>query len=242
MKKLHPTTIPIFNRRFLLVLSAYAKKFEYDSFIEILKKANDSYRHIPLMQFIKKQDQYPYRVLVGTILSARTKDELTAKVSEKLFLRAPNPLKLSQLSEEEIIDLIYPVGFYRRKAKNIKTIAFLLLEKYQGMIPHKIEDLLQFPGVGRKTANLVLGTAFKIDSISVDTHVHRISNRLGILKTKIPEETEQDLKCIFPKKYWITLNPYLVSHGQLICKPVSPLCSQCKISQFCHRIGISRSR
>lgn len=224
------------------MLSAYAKKFEYDGFIETLKKANDSYRHIPLMQFIKKEDRYPYRVLIGTILSARTKDELTAKVSERLFLKAPNHLKLSQLSEEEIIDLIYPVGFYRRKAKNIKTIAFLLLEKYQGMIPHKIEDLLQFPGVGRKTANLVLGTAFKIDSIAVDTHVHRISNRLGILKTKIPEETEQDLKCIFPKKYWITLNPYLVSHGQLICKPISPLCSQCKISQFCHRIGISRSR
>jgi endonuclease-3 len=224
------------------MLTAYGKKFAYDSFIAALKKANDSYHHIPLMQLIKKEDQYPYRVLIGTILSARTQDKLTAMISKKLFLKAPNPLKLSQLSEEEIIDLIYPVGFYRRKAKNIRTIAFLLLERYHGMIPDKIEDLLQFPCVGRKTANLVLGTAFKIDTISVDTHVHRISNRLGILKTKIPEETEQDLRSIFPQEYWIILNPYLVSHGQFICKPISPICSQCKINQFCHRIGIGRSR
>lgn len=157
-------------------------------------------------------------------------------------MKAPNPLKLSQLSEGEIIDLIYPVGFYRIKAKHIKAAAALLLEKYQGMVPQKIEDLLQFPGVGRKTANLVLGTAFKIETISVDTHVHRISNRLGILKTKIPEETEQGLKRIFPKEYWITLNPYLVGHGQIVCKPISPFCSQCKIRQFCHRVGVDRRR
>lgn len=224
------------------MLTAYGKKFAYDGFIAALKEANDSYHHVPLMQSIKKEDQYPYRVLIGTILSARTQDKLTAAVSEKLFLKAPDPLKLSQLSEEEIIDLIYPVGFYRRKAKNIRTIAFLLLEKYHGRIPDKIEDLLLFPGVGRKTANLVLGTAFKIDTISVDTHVHRISNRLGILRTKIPEETEQDLRSIFPQEYWIILNPYLVSHGQFICKPISPICSQCKINQFCQRIGIGRSR
>jgi len=224
------------------VLTAYGKKFKYDGFIEALKKANNDYHHIPLMQYIKKEDQYPYRVLIGTILSARSKDELTAIISERLFLKAPDPLKLSQLSEEEIIDLIYPVGFYRRKAKNIKAIAFILLEKYGGRVPDKIEDLLQFPGVGRKTANLVLGTAFKIDTISVDTHVHRISNRLGILKTKNPEETEQDLRSIFPIKYWITLNPYLVSHGQIICKPISPICSQCRIDQFCQRTGIGRSR
>ena len=225
-----------------MVLTAYAKKFEYATFMEALKKAYDSYHRISLMESLKKEDEYPYRVLIGTVLSARTKDELTAVVSDRLFSKAPNPFELSQLSEEEIINLIYPVGFYRIKAKNIKAIAFLLLEKYQGMVPHKIENLLQFPGVGRKTANLVLGTAFKIATVSVDTHVHRISNRLGILKTKIPEETEQDLKRIFPKEYWIPLNPYLVGHGQVICKPISPTCSQCKINQFCHRIGVHRSR
>jgi len=234
--------IIIFQEVFSFVLTAYAKKFAYVYFIKALKSAYDSYHLISLMQFIKKDDQYPYRVLIGTILSARTKDELTAKVCEKLFLKAPNLLKLSQLSEKVIIDLIYPVGFYRRKAKNIKTISSLLLEKYNGMVPHKLEELLQFPGVGRKTANLVLGTAFKIEAITVDTHVHSISNRLGILKTKIPEETEKDLKCIFPKKYWIILNPYLVGHGQVICKPLSPFCSQCKVKQFCHRIDVNRSR
>lgn len=116
------------------------------------------------------------------------------------------------------------------------------MEKYHEKVPNKMENLLQFPGVGRKTANLVLGTAFKIDTICVDTHVHRISNRLGILKTKIPGETEKDLKCIFPKKYWIPLNPYLVGHGKSICKPISPICSQCKIKLFCQLIGVHQSR
>jgi len=220
----------------------YAKKFDFERFMNELKMVFNSYHNIPLMKFIKKEDQYPYRVLIGTILSARTKDEVTAKASERLFTKAPNPLKLSQLSEEEIIKLIYPVGFYRRKAKNIKAIASILLVKYDNKVPDKINELLQLPGVGRKTANLVLGVAFKIDAITVDTHVHRISNRIGIVKTKIPQETEQDLKQILPKKYWITFNTYLVGHGQTICKPISPLCSQCKITQFCCRIGVNRSR
>ena len=220
----------------------YAKTLNFDELMERLFQEIHSYHHVPLINQIKKEGEYPYRVLISTVLSSRTKDEVTARASEKLFLKAPNPQKLSRLSEEEIIGLIYPVGFYRIKAKNIKSIANILLQEYNGMVPNKLDHLLQFPGVGRKTANLVLGIAFKIDAITVDTHVHRISNRLGIVKTEIPGETEQDLQMILPKKYWISFNTYLVAHGQSICKPISPLCSQCNIFQYCQRIGVIKSR
>jgi len=224
------------------MIMPYAKTLNFDELMERLFQEIHSYHHVPLINQIKKEGEYPYRVLISTVLSSRTKDEVTARASEKLFLKAPNPQKLSRLSEEEIIGLIYPVGFYRIKAKNIKSIANILLQEYNGMVPNKLDHLLQFPGVGRKTANLVLGIAFKIDAITVDTHVHRISNRLGIVKTEIPGETEQDLQMILPKKYWVSLNTYLVAHGQSICKPISPLCSQCNIFQYCQRIGVIKSR
>jgi endonuclease-3 len=224
------------------MIMPYAKTLNFDELMERLFQEIHSYHHVPLINQIKKEREYPFRVLISTVLSSRTKDEVTARASEKLFLRAPNPQKLSRLSEEEIIGLIYPVGFYRIKAKNIKSIANMLLQEYSGMVPNKLDHLLQFPGVGRKTANLVLGIAFKIDTITVDTHVHRISNRLGIVKTEIPAETEQDLQMILPKKYWISFNTYLVAHGQSICKPISPICSQCNIFQYCQRIGVIKSR
>lgn len=224
------------------MIMPYAKTLNFDELMERLFQEIHSYHHVPLINQIKKEGEYPYRVLISTVLSSRTKDEVTARASEKLFLKAPNPQKLSRLSEEEIIGLIYPVGFYRIKAKNIKSIANILLQEYNGMVPNELDHLLQFPGVGRKTANLVLGIAFKIDTITVDTHVHRISNRLGIVKTEIPGETEQDLQMILPKKYWISFNTYLVAHGQSICKPISPLCSQCNIFQYCQRIGVIKSR
>ena len=224
------------------MIMPYAKTLNFDELMERLFQEIHSFHHVPLINQIKKEREYPFRVLISTVLSSRTKDEVTARASEKLFLRAPNPQKLSRLSEEEIIGLIYPVGFYRIKAKNIKSIANILLQEYNGMVPNKLDHLLQFPGVGRKTANLVLGIAFKIDTITVDTHVHRISNRLGIVKTEIPGETEQDLQMILPKKYWISFNTYLVAHGQSICKPISPLCSQCNIFQYCQRIGVIKSR
>ena len=224
------------------MIMPYAKTLNFDELMERLFQEIHSFHHVPLINQIKKEREYPFRVLISTVLSSRTKDEVTARASEKLFLRAPNPQKLSRLPEEEIIGLIYPVGFYRIKAKNIKSIANILLQEYNGMVTNKLDHLLQFPGVGRKTANLVLGIAFKIDTITVDTHVHRISNRLGIVKTEIPGETEQDLQMILPKKYWISFNTYLVAHGQSICKPISPLCSQCNIFQYCQRIGVIKSR
>ena len=224
------------------MIMPYAKIVKFDELIERLSQEIRSYHNLPLIKQIKKEGEYPYRILISTVLSSRTKDEVTAQASEKLFSKAPNPQKLSRLSEKDIVDLIYPVGFYRVKAKNIKGIASILLGKYNGIVPNNLNDLTQLPGVGRKTANLVLGIAFNIDSITVDTHVHRISNRIGIIKTEIPVETEQDLKVILPKKYWISLNTYLVAHGQVICKPISPLCSQCKIVPYCRQVGVNRSR
>ena len=224
------------------MIMLYAKTVKLDELMEKLSQEIRSYHKLPLINQIKKEGEYPYRVLISTVLSSRTKDEVTAQASEKLFLKAPNPQKLSRLSEENIIDLIYPVGFYRIKAKNIKNIARILLEEYNGLVPNKLNHLLQLPGVGRKTANLVLGIAFNVNTITVDTHVHRISNRLGIIKTEIPGETEQDLQVLFPKKYWISLNTYLVAHGQSICKPISPLCSQCQIFSYCQQNGVKRSR
>ncbi|KUK98497.1 MAG: putative EndoIII-related endonuclease [Atribacteria bacterium 34_868] len=220
----------------------YARNINFD---ELMKKLFDElqfYKHLPLINQMNKNEKDPYQILISAMLSSRTKDEITAKASERLFARAPNPEKLSRMTEEEIIYLIYPVGFYRIKAKNIKKIANILLEKYGGMVPDNLNDLIQLPGVGRKTANLVLGIAFHRNTITVDTHVHRISNRLGIVKTSNPKETELDLMMILPQKYWICFNTYLVAHGQKICNPIIPKCSQCKIMPYCRQIGVIRHR
>lgn len=224
------------------MITVYAEKVNFDKLMEKLSNEIHFYQNLPVINQIKKEGEYQFRILISTVLSSRTKDEVTAKASEKLFSKAPDPQKLSRLPEIEIRELIYPVGFYRIKAKNIKNIAKILLKKYNGLVPDNMNDLIKLPGVGRKTANLVLGIAFDIDSITVDTHVHRISNRLGIVKTTKPGETEQDLQIILPKKYWISFNTYLVLHGQSICKPISPLCSQCKIISFCKRINVDTSR
>jgi endonuclease III len=220
----------------------YARMINFDILMDELSKEIMSYGHLPLMNKMNRGDEYAYRILIGTVLSSRTKDEVTALASERLFAQAPNPEKLSQLSETEIANLIYPVGFYRIKSKNIKNIGNLIIEKYNSKVPDTLDELIQLPGVGRKTANLVLGVAYNIESITVDTHVHRISNRIGIVKTKIPQETEQDLQKILPKKYWISYNKLLVAYGQIICRPISPICSKCKISNFCKRIGVKKSR
>jgi len=224
------------------MIMPYARSIQYDGLMEELSREIESNGHFPLMNQMKREGEYPYRILISTVLSSRTKDEVTARASERLFSKAPDPERLSLLSEAEIADLIYPVGFYRVKSKNIKKIAELILKKYRGNVPNTLSDLTQLPGVGRKTANLVLGIAFNIDSITVDTHVHRIANRIGLIKTKTPQETEQDLQMVLPKKYWIDFNTLLVAYGQIICKPISPLCSQCKIVHYCQRIGVNRSR
>ena len=183
-------------------------------------------------------DGDPFKVLIATILSARTKDEVTIKASRKLFSAADNPYDMIKLGEKKISELIYPVGFYRNKAKNIIQICKELIEKHGGKVPDTMEELLKLKGVGRKTANLVLILGYDKMGICVDTHVHRITNRWGYVKTKTPEETEMELRKKLPKKHWKEINELLVSFGQHICKPAKPQCNTCPIQKLCPRIGV----
>ncbi len=184
----------------------------------------------------------PWAVLVSTIISLRTKDDVTLKASEKLLEKAANPSELSALRQDKIEKLIYPAGFYRNKAASLKKIAAILLEQHNGKVPASMEVLLSLPGVGRKTANLVLNEAFDLDAVCVDIHVHRISNRCGWLTSKNPEETEMILRDILPKKFWKRINRLLVLYGQNLCRPVSPFCSRCVIAKFCSRRDVNHFR
>jgi len=184
----------------------------------------------------------PWAVLVSTILSLRTKDDVTLESSRRLLAKAPDPAALAALSEAQVARLAYPAGFYRTKAASLKKIAAILLEQYNGEVPADMDALLALPGVGRKTANLVLIEAFNLPGICVDVHVHRISNRCGWLSSKTPEETEMTLRDILPKKYWKGINALLVLYGQNLCRPVSPHCSRCVIKTHCKRMGVGKSR
>jgi endonuclease-3 len=187
-------------------------------------------------------NQDPWAVLVSTIISLRTKDEVTMVRSRVFLEKAPGPQELLALDEDSIAKLIYPAGFYRTKAANLKKIAAILIGSHDGKIPADMEKLLALPGVGRKTANLVLTEAFNKEGLCVDIHVHRISNRNGWVKTKTPEETEMRLRTLLPKKYWKPINPLLVLYGQKLCRPVSPYCSRCVIYDQCQKRGGDRSR
>ncbi len=184
----------------------------------------------------------PYQILIATILSLRTKDTLTAQIAPKLFALADNPTDMMRHSEETIAETIYPVGFYRNKAKSIRAISRQLLTEYGGQVPDDLDALLKLPGVGRKTANLTLTAGFNKPAICVDIHVHRISNRWGYVQTSAPEKTEFALREKLPQEYWIEYNALLVPFGQNLCAPVSPWCSRCPLTEFCERIGVTRSR
>jgi endonuclease-3 len=186
--------------------------------------------------------QSPFRVLISCILSLRTQDATTAKASHRLFALADSPETMLKLTAKKIEKLIYPVGFYRTKAKDILEICQTLIDRYAGQVPDSIDELLKFRGVGRKTANLVVTLGYRKAGICVDTHVHRISNRWGYVKTKTPEKTEFALRDKLPKKYWIEFNDLLVSFGQHLCRPISPVCSQCPIANYCSRVGVSVKR
>ena len=181
-------------------------------------------------------------VLVSTIISLRTKDEVTLTASQRLLEKARDSAQLSAMKQSVIEKLIYPAGFYRNKAASLKKIAAILIDQYEGKVPSKMEELLALPGVGRKTANLVLSEGFDIDAICVDIHVHRISNRCGWLKSGSPEETEMILRDILPVKFWKRINYLLVLYGQKLCRPVSPFCSCCIIKKNCARNGVEKSR
>ncbi|HPO60161.1 MAG TPA: endonuclease III [Exilispira sp.] len=213
----------------------------FDTIIPILEKYLKG-TTLPAISLLDTEGFSEFELLISTILSARTKDDVTYKAARKLFEKANTPVKIMRLSEQQIIELIYPVGFYKTKAKNIKKTSAIIHEKYNDRVPDELEELLKLPGVGRKTANLVIAVAFKKNGLCVDTHVHRISNRLGIIKTRNPEETEMKLREILPKKYWEIYNRLLVSFGQNICKPISPFCNICPISSYCKKIGVRSSR
>ena len=184
----------------------------------------------------------PFETLVSTILSLRTKDKVTETASRRLLSRAPDPATLVSLTPRAIEQLIYPVGFYRTKALNLLATCRTILDVHGGRVPRSMDELLALPGVGRKTANLVLTVGFGDYGICVDTHVHRISNIWGYVKTKTPEETEFALRRKLPRRHWKTYNDILVTFGQNLCAPVSPWCSKCPVAPYCSRIGVKRFR
>jgi endonuclease-3 len=183
-----------------------------------------------------------FQILTGCILSLRTRDETTLPAAERLFELAPTPEVLARLPLRAIERAIYPVGFYRTKARTLKSLARHLISRHGGKTPDRLDDLLAIKGVGRKTANLVLTLGFKKPGICVDTHVHRISNRWGLVEARTPEKTEYALRKVLPRRYWIEFNDLLVSFGQTVCHPTSPHCSRCPIRGWCPRIGVRRSR
>lgn len=197
---------------------------------EIMKSLNALY---PDRDFPTNQIDDPYFVLISCLLSLRTKDEVTFPAAKRLFEKVRTPEEMITLSEKDIQKLIFPVGFYKRKSKTILDISKRLIDEYGSVVPDTIDELIGFKGVGRKTANLVVTQGYHKPGITVDVHVHRISNRIGWVKTKNPTETEFTLRDILPKKYWKDINELLVKHGQNICKPRTPNCSKCPISKFC---------
>ena len=217
------------------------RTFDIDRFVAAIE-ANYRQWNPPIITFIANRGATPFEVLVSTLLSLRTKDEVTGEAARRLLDEARTPEAMVALSPKKIEELIYPVGFYPTKAKRLISISRILLDRYGGKVPDSLEALTALPGVGRKTANLVLVEGFKIPAICVDTHVHRISNRIGYVKTKTPDKTELALRKKLPKRHWVRYNELLVAFGQTLCRPVSPFCSRCPVSDMCPQIGVARHR
>jgi len=205
-------------------------------FLEKLREEIINYK-VPVVELVSVQTKDPFKILVATILSARTKDETTARASEKLFKAAPDSNSLSTLSQEQIRELIYPVGFYKAKAGYLSKLPEAL-KAFNGEVPDELDHLLTLPGVGRKTASLVMNVAFQKDAICVDTHVHRIMNIWGYVDTKTPLETEMALRKKLPLEHWQEVNTILVTFGQGTCHPVSPHCDRCVILNLCPQKGV----
>lgn len=197
---------------------------------------------LPIVSQYAEEKRDPFAILVSTLLSLRTKDEVTAVASQKLLNLAATPQAMLTLSPDEISRAIYPVGFYKTKAATILAISRDLIDRFNSQVPDTIEDLLTLKGVGRKTANLVVSLGYQKDGLCVDTHVHRISNRLGYVITKTPEETEYALRDRLPRQYWSIYNTLMVAFGRQICRPLSPLCSRCRIFSHCARVNVGKCR
>jgi endonuclease III len=217
------------------------KDREIHAAVRILRREAPKWQ-TPVVTLIAAASDSPFKVLISCILSLRTQDSTTAQASRRLFALADSPETMVRLSAKKIEQVIFPVGFYRTKAKTILEICRNLNENYRGRVPDEIDELLKFKGVGRKTANLVVTLGYNKPGICVDTHVHRISNRWGYVKTATPEKTEVALRQKLPKQYWIEYNDLLVSFGQQLCRPISPLCSQCPVAKYCSQIGVTVKR
>lgn len=217
------------------------KRLDIDRFVETLASCYKDWNP-PIITFIANRGATPFEVLVSTLLSLRTKDEVTSEAARRLFEKAVTPEDLLALGERKTAKLIYPVGFYPTKAKRLMEISRIILDEYEGQVPDAMDELLKLPGVGRKTANLVLVEGFKKEAICVDTHVHRISNRIGYVETKNPDQTEMALRVKLPRKHWVRYNELLVAFGQVICRPVSPFCSKCPVEAMCPQIEVKKWR
>ncbi len=212
-------------------------------FAELIGRLKRFYKtDTPVIGRIAARHNSPFLVLIGCLLSLRTKDETTDKAMERLMQRALNPEQLLVIPTPELEKIIYPVGFYRNKARLLKEVSRTILNDYHGRVPDSMDELLSIKGIGRKTANIVITEGFGQPGIAVDTHVHRISNRLGAVRTKTPDQTETELRKVLPGKFWRIYNPLLVTHGRRTCTPLSPFCSKCPVLDLCARVGVTRSR
>lgn len=209
--------------------------------VSILKKEVKKY-DTPSVTVIGDKYNDAFHVLISCIISLRTKDDVTMSASLRLFSKADSPEKISKLPAGTIEKLIYPAGFYKNKASQIKEISKIIHNDFGDATPDTIDELLKFKGVGRKTANLTVTLGYGKPGICVDIHVHRILNRIGYIETKKPDDTEMVLREILPKKHWIPINDILVTYGQNVCKPVSPFCSECRIYDYCSRVGVEKNR
>jgi endonuclease-3 len=220
------------------------RRFKPQNIPKIIAILRREYRKwkMPSVTQTAKGSRDPFKVLVSTILSLRTKDETTDSASKRLFKMANNPRDMLELTREQIENAIYPVGFYRNKAKAILEVCENLIERYDSKVPNDIDELLKLKGVGRKTANLVVTLGFGKPGVCVDTHVHRISNRWGFVETRMPFETEMALRERLPERYWVDYNSLLVAFGQTICRPISPRCTECPVEQFCEKVGVVKNR
>jgi len=221
--------------------SSFSPARFFERVIPLLQNEYAKWRE-PIVTAIARKERNPYKVLISTLISLRTKDEVTTTASDRLFVLADTPQKMVALNANTIAQAIHPAGFYKTKSVTILEVSKRLIDEFNGAVPSDLDTLLQFKGVGRKTANLVLTQGFALPAICVDTHVHRISNRFGVLKTRTPDETEFVLRDILPQKYWIIYNDLLVAFGQNICRPISPICSKCVLCKLCPKILVEQRR
>jgi len=222
-------------------MSLFMEEIKINDVIKILRKEL-AVGIMPIVSHLAENQRDPFVILISTLLSLRTKDEVTAVATDRLFALATTPAEMLRVPLQKIAKTIYPVGFYHVKARTIHSVCRDLIKRFNSKVPDDLDELLSIKGVGRKTANLVVTLAYGKEGICVDTHVHRISNRLGYVKTKTPDETEFALRAKLPHKHWIIYNTIMVAFGRKTCKPISPLCSKCPVFKYCDRVGVGISR